>query len=61
MKILDKKNRSLKDIRISVTDKCKFRCTYCMPKEINNFGLFLIRIKEIEYIIKEITSLYENQ
>ena len=32
-----------------------------MPKEINNFALSLIRIKEIEYIIKEITSLYENQ
>jgi cyclic pyranopterin phosphate synthase len=24
-------NRPLKDLRISVTDRCNFRCTYCMP------------------------------
>lgn len=27
-------NRPLRDLRISVTDRCNFRCTYCMPKEI---------------------------
>ncbi len=27
-------NRPLSDLRISVTDRCNFRCTYCMPKEI---------------------------
>lgn len=27
-------NRPLRDLRISVTDKCNFRCTYCMPAEI---------------------------
>lgn len=26
--------RPLRDLRISVTDRCNFRCTYCMPKEI---------------------------
>jgi cyclic pyranopterin phosphate synthase len=26
-------NRSLRDLRISVTDRCNFRCTYCMPEE----------------------------
>ena len=26
--------RPLKDLRISVTDRCNFRCTYCMPSEI---------------------------
>ncbi|MBC3882280.1 GTP 3',8-cyclase MoaA [Undibacterium sp. LX40W] len=30
----DRFNRSLHDLRISVTDRCNFRCTYCMPKEI---------------------------
>ena len=30
----DKLNRPLRDLRISVTDRCNFRCTYCMPKEI---------------------------
>src|SRR3981081_3070729 len=26
-------NRPVKDLRISVTDRCNFRCTYCMPME----------------------------
>ena len=34
--MFDKLNRPLHDLRISVTDKCNFRCTYCMPKEIFN-------------------------
>jgi len=32
--IKDKLNRPLRDLRISVTDKCNFRCQYCMPAEI---------------------------
>lgn len=31
---LDRLGRPLRDLRISVTDRCNFRCTYCMPKEI---------------------------
>ena len=30
----DTRGRQLRDLRISVTDRCNFRCTYCMPKEI---------------------------
>ena len=30
----DTRNRPVRDLRISVTDRCNFRCTYCMPKEI---------------------------
>ena len=30
----DRLGRSLRDLRISVTDRCNFRCTYCMPKEV---------------------------
>ena len=30
----DKRGRILRDLRISVTDRCNFRCTYCMPKEV---------------------------
>src|SRR6476661_9715897 len=26
--------RPLRDLRISVTDRCNFRCVYCMPKEV---------------------------
>ena len=31
---LDSRSRPLRDLRISVTDRCNFRCTYCMPKEV---------------------------
>ncbi len=31
--LLDTLNRPVKDLRISVTDRCNFRCTYCMPFE----------------------------
>jgi cyclic pyranopterin phosphate synthase len=34
MEPLDRLGRPLHDLRISVTDRCNFRCTYCMPKEI---------------------------
>ena len=30
----DRLHRPLRDLRISVTDRCNFRCTYCMPKEV---------------------------
>lgn len=34
----DALGRALRDLRISVTDRCNFRCTYCMPKEIFGRG-----------------------
>ena len=36
MSTLDTRGRLLRDLRISVTDRCNFRCTYCMPKEVFN-------------------------
>ena len=30
----DARGRALRDLRISVTDRCNFRCTYCMPREV---------------------------
>ncbi|NYD54691.1 GTP 3',8-cyclase MoaA [Microbacterium pseudoresistens] len=32
--LLDRRERPLRDLRISVTDRCNFRCSYCMPKAI---------------------------
>ncbi len=32
--VTDTLQRPLRDLRISLTDQCNFRCTYCMPKEI---------------------------
>ncbi len=36
MSVEDTLGRPLRDFRISVTDRCNFRCTYCMPKEVFN-------------------------
>jgi len=54
--LLDTLNRPLRDLRISVTDRCNFRCVYCMPKEI--FGpdyQFLTRAEVLTF--EEITRL----
>lgn len=32
--LVDTRNRPLRDLRISVTDRCNFRCVYCMPKTV---------------------------
>lgn len=34
MALADTLNRPLRDLRISITDRCNFRCVYCMPREI---------------------------
>ena len=34
MAVLDTLQRPLRDLRVSVTDRCNFRCVYCMPKEV---------------------------
>jgi cyclic pyranopterin phosphate synthase len=31
--VVDRLGRSLRDLRVSITDRCNFRCTYCMPRE----------------------------
>ena len=32
--LVDRLGRPLRDLRISVTDRCNFRCRYCMPREV---------------------------
>jgi len=47
---MDVLGRPLRDLRISVTDRCNFRCVYCMPKEV--FGReyeFLPRAQLLDY------------
>jgi cyclic pyranopterin phosphate synthase len=34
--LVDPRDRGLRDLRISVTDRCNFRCTYCMPRSVFN-------------------------
>tara|TARA_B100000427_G_scaffold325071_1_gene331310 strand:- start:857 stop:1873 length:1017 start_codon:yes stop_codon:yes gene_type:complete len=61
--IFDKFNRPVKDLRISVTDRCNFRCTYCMPKEVYGEAFKflpkeeLLDFDEIEKIAKTFASI----
>ncbi len=53
---LDKLARPLRDLRISVTDRCNFRCGYCMPREVFGPGYtFLPRSMILSY--EEISRL----
>lgn len=59
----DRRGRPLHDLRISVTDRCNFRCTYCMPKEVfNSDYVFLERsrllaFEEIERLVRVFVDL----
>ncbi len=61
--LLDGLHRPLRDLRISVTDHCNLRCTYCMPREIfNEHHTFLPRdellsFEEIERLVCLFTRL----
>ena len=63
MNITDKFSRKLRDVRISVTDRCNFRCTYCMPKDIydSNYKFFkkteILSFEEIIRLTKILANL----
>ena len=50
--LADTMARPLRDLRISVTDRCQFRCTYCMPREI--FG------RDFEFLPREQLLTFEE-
>jgi cyclic pyranopterin phosphate synthase len=55
----DRRGRPLRDLRVSVTDRCNFRCRYCMPREV--FGpdfTFLPRDAILSF--EEITTVVES-
>lgn len=56
MALLDTLNRPLRDLRISVTDRCNFRCVYCMPKETFGSDFKFLRHEQI-LSYEEITRL----
>src|SRR5438105_3094128 len=60
---VDALGRPLRDLRISVTDRCNFRCTYCMPKEV--FGrdfAFLDRAELLTFEeIARLAQLFANE
>lgn len=59
----DKLGRSLRDLRISVTDRCNFRCVYCMPKSVFGRGYNflpkeeLLSFEEIARLVRIFVSL----
>ena len=61
--IQDTFKRPLRDLRISVTDRCNFRCTYCMPAEVFGEGYkflpreALLSFEEIERLARVIVRL----
>ncbi|MBI4315553.1 MAG: GTP 3',8-cyclase MoaA [Chloroflexi bacterium] len=54
--LLDTLDRPLRDLRISVTDRCNFRCVYCMPKEVFGGDFQFLDRKEL-LTFEEITRL----
>ena len=56
MTLTDKLDRPLRDLRISVTDRCNFRCVYCMPKEVFGSDYQFLERSEI-LTFEEITRL----
>ena len=59
---LDTLGRPLRDLRISVTDRCNFRCVYCMPKEVFGRGYRfmdrkeLLTFEEIERVVRSFVA-----
>ena len=48
--VLDQLQRPLRDLRISVTDRCNLRCTYCMPRDVFGKGFaFLPRAELLSF------------
>jgi len=52
----DRRGRPLHDLRISITDRCNFRCVYCMPKEVFDKDHVYLPHKEL-LSFEEITRL----
>jgi cyclic pyranopterin phosphate synthase len=56
--VTDTFNRPLRDLRISVTDRCSFRCGYCMPREVYDDHEYLDRSSVLSYgEIRRITRI----
>jgi cyclic pyranopterin phosphate synthase len=58
--LTDVRGRQLHDLRISVTDRCNFRCTYCMPKQVFDKGYqFLPHASLLSFeVITRLTRLF---
>lgn len=56
--LTDRMQRPLRDLRVSVTDRCNFRCGYCMPREVFGEGYqflprrAILRFEEIHRVVR---------
>lgn len=61
--VADQFHRPLKDLRISVTDRCNFRCAYCMPKDVfgKSYSFLssnqLLKYEDIERLVRIFSKL----
>jgi cyclic pyranopterin phosphate synthase len=59
----DTRGRALRDLRVSVTDRCNFRCRYCMPREVFGPGFAflpreeLLSFEEISRLVRAFAAL----
>ncbi|HLM94349.1 MAG TPA: radical SAM protein, partial [Gaiellaceae bacterium] len=63
MALEDTLHRPLRDLRVSITDRCNFRCVYCMPKEVygHDYAFLgrreLLTFEEIERVARVFVEL----
>ena len=61
--VRDARGRALTDLRVSVTDRCNLRCTYCMPREVFGAGYAflpraeLLTFEEIVRVVRPAVAL----
>jgi cyclic pyranopterin phosphate synthase len=61
--VMDRMGRGMRDLRISVTDRCNFRCRYCMPAEVFGPGYAflpkneLLSFEEMERLVRVLVPL----
>ena len=67
MVIKDKLSRPLEYLRISLTDRCNYRCSYCMPKDVFNSNYHylkrdeLLSFEEIIFFVKSLSKFNINK
>ena len=62
-KLVDGMGRTIVNLRISVTDRCNFRCTYCMPADNVEFmdRSNLLTFEEIQRVVTVVSKLGINR
>ncbi|MFP3940462.1 MAG: GTP 3',8-cyclase MoaA [Thermoanaerobaculia bacterium] len=60
--VRDLRGRRLRDLRVSVTDRCNFRCRYCMPREVFGEGFRFLPRSEILHFgeIRQIVRVFRR-